>query len=545
MGEETTTVAGEGFAYTFDHERGTLSSIEVDGREYLQRGPLLNAYRVPISNEVVGWGAAESDEWFELGLDDLERKVESVEATEVADGVTRVEIRTFATGADSEAGFDVSYLYHVLGTGDVLLGVRAVPNEALRRGISHWLPKVGVQMELADEFEELSWYGEGPQENYPDRDDGTKVGTYRSSVTEEFTRYVRPQDYGNKTEVRWSELSDGDGAGLTAFGYPDLNVSAHDVANLDRALFDYQLEERDGVLFNLDHAVSGVGGTPVQALPEYRVVPDSPFEFVVGIRPRTADDAAPDELARRRLPYAFAATNTFGQFEAKYDADSGRIEASAVVRNAGGQRETIDAPLTIGGEAVDSREITLDAGDKTDVSFEYDAGDAGVFEVAIGDVEPALFTVPEKSLAGEWQFRKGNDESWVDPGYDDSGWQTVELPANWEDHSDYTDDQVYGWYRKTIEIPEEWDGNALEIPMGRIDDVDETFLNGQKIGQTGTFPENGYETAWNVTRRYVASADQINFGGENVVAVRVYDGTGGGGLHGGPLGPITAVRSDE
>ncbi|WP_247004365.1 beta-galactosidase small subunit [Halosolutus gelatinilyticus] len=542
---EQTTIDGPDFEYTFDADLGTLSSLEADGREFLARGPLLNVWRTPISNEVVDWGAAEADEWYELGLDRLEHEVESFEVDDVADGVTRVEIETLASAPDVDAAFETTYLYHVFGTGDVLLGVRAVPNDAVRRGVTNWLPRVGVQLEVPDEFAELSWHGNGPVETYPDRNNGTKIDTYAGPVAEQYVPYVRPQEYGNKTDVRWATLAASDDAELAAFGHPDINVSAHDVANLDRALFEYQLEERDGVLFTVDHAVTGVGGTPVQARSEHRVVPDGPFEFVVGFRPRTGDEPSPMALSRRRLPYAFASTNPIGDFEAEFDEADGTITASAVVRNAGAEPERIDVPLTVNGEVTSSRTVDLEPGEKTSVSFEYDAPETGVLEVSVGDEQPLLFTVPRLSLEGEWRFREGDDPAWAEPAYDDGDWEVVEVPANWEDHSDYTENDVFGWYRRSIEIPESWAGYALEIPVGAIDDVDETFLNGEKIGQTGTFPENGYETAWSESRRYAVEPSTVEFGGENVIAIRVYDGGGGGGLHSGPLGPIEAVPADD
>jgi len=139
------------------------------------------------------------------------------------------------------------------------------------------------------------------------------------------------------------------------------------------------------------------------------------------------------------------------------------------------------------------------------------------------------------NLAGDWQFQTGDDDAWSDPSFDDSGWETVQVPANWEDHSDYTDDGVFGWYRKTVTVPEDWDGQDVTLQVGMIDDVDETFVNGTKVGQTGTFPENEYETAWDVPREYTISAENVDFGGENVVAIRVYDGSSSGGLYEGPL----------
>lgn len=143
-------------------------------------------------------------------------------------------------------------------------------------------------------------------------------------------------------------------------------------------------------------------------------------------------------------------------------------------------------------------------------------------------------------LEGTWQFHEGNDMDWAAPDYDDSNWERVELPANWEDHSGYTEDQVFGWYRKSITIPESWKdyGKSLIVPVGKIDDVDQTFFNGTEIGQTGSFPEDGFSTAWTEPRKYSVSAENINYGGENTIAIRVYDDSSGGGLYEGPLGPI-------
>ncbi|WP_225335345.1 family 16 glycoside hydrolase [Halomicrobium urmianum] len=151
--------------------------------------------------------------------------------------------------------------------------------------------------------------------------------------------------------------------------------------------------------------------------------------------------------------------------------------------------------------------------------------------------EPAFtVTVGQRlNLAGDWQFQTGDDAGWSDPSFDDSGWETVELPDHWEDHSDYTDAEAFGWYRKTVTVPESWEDRDVTLQAGMIDDVDETFVNGTRVGQTGTFPENGYDTAWDAPREYTVSGETIDYGGENVVAIRVYDGDGPGGLYEGPL----------
>lgn len=149
----------------------------------------------------------------------------------------------------------------------------------------------------------------------------------------------------------------------------------------------------------------------------------------------------------------------------------------------------------------------------------------------------ALTVVVGRDLTGEWLFKRGDESGWSRPDLDASDWESVELPAHWEDHSDYTDPEAYGWLRKTVTIPESWEGRGVRATLGKFDDVDETFFNGEKIGQTGSFPadEDGYQNAWDTVREYSVSSDAINYGGENVIAIRGYDGNGDGGLWEGPL----------
>ncbi len=133
-------------------------------------------------------------------------------------------------------------------------------------------------------------------------------------------------------------------------------------------------------------------------------------------------------------------------------------------------------------------------------------------------------------VRGEWQFNKGDDTLWKNPEFNDSAWQTVKLPANWEDHSNYTDDNVYGWFRRELTIPADFNGKDIVINMGKIDDADETFFNGVKVGGLGQFPPN-YVSAWDIARHYKVPHEIIHYGGKNKIAVRVFDGIQGGGIY--------------
>jgi hypothetical protein len=153
-------------------------------------------------------------------------------------------------------------------------------------------------------------------------------------------------------------------------------------------------------------------------------------------------------------------------------------------------------------------------------------------EVAPAIVAPQIDPIP---LRGAWRFRAGDDARYAAHEIDDTTWEPIPVPRTWESsgHPGY---DGFAWYRTrfTLPIPSpERSGGLVAIPaaleLGRIDDTDETFVNGVKVGQTGTFPP-GYRGAWEAFRRYVIPEGVLHWGGENTIAIRVYDGGGAGGL---------------
>ena len=133
-------------------------------------------------------------------------------------------------------------------------------------------------------------------------------------------------------------------------------------------------------------------------------------------------------------------------------------------------------------------------------------------------------------VRGEWKFSKGDDTLWKSPDFNDRSWQTVNLPATWEETSNYTQDNVYGWYRRELTISADLKGKDIVINVGKIDDADETYFNGVRVGGLGHFPPN-YTTAWDLIRQYKIPANIIHYGGKNIIAVRVFDGIQGGGIY--------------
>ncbi len=135
-----------------------------------------------------------------------------------------------------------------------------------------------------------------------------------------------------------------------------------------------------------------------------------------------------------------------------------------------------------------------------------------------------------------WLFKTGDDSSFKNVNYDDSNWKTIDVPADWENEG-YPDYDGYAWYRVHLKV----DKKLLSIKdylllVGKIDDRDESFLNGVKVGGMGQFPPN-MTTEWNSQRIYKIPPGLLKE--ENVIAVRVHDNIYDGGIWGGTLGIFT------
>ncbi len=197
--------------------------------------------------------------------------------------------------------------------------------------------------------------------------------------------------------------------------------------------------------------------------------------------------------------------------------------------------------LYVDGKTVNSRTTSIEPATSTNVVFEHKFPQTErIYKIAMGsgkDIRQCgSIAVPKIVLTGKWRFHKGDSLAWKEPDLDDNDWQEVRLPAIWERHSKYQEDPAYGWYRKKVYIPanrRDIDADII-LTLGKIDDVDETFFNGEKIGGMGQLPPR-YKTASSKLREYLIPKDVIRYGQENSIAVRVYDGGGDGGVSSGPL----------
>ena len=277
-GADAVTLSGKDFRYTVDKATGSLTSMRVRGTELLRSGPVLDAWRAPISNETYNWGTAEGELWRAAGLDRLRTTVGSVT---VEPGTVTVT-STVAAPDRPDASFAQTMTYRVDGAGTIRLAHHVSPRGAVRT--LPYLARIGVQLAVPDTFQRFAWYGRGAQESYVDRKEGTPIGVYKSTVDGQYVDYYRPQDHGNHTDTRWALLTDGRTGGLLVAGATDVSVTPYD--DLDRAAYPFELQRNPGwVTLHADHAATGVGDTPNPVRERYQVQQDVDHSYDLVIRP--------------------------------------------------------------------------------------------------------------------------------------------------------------------------------------------------------------------------------------------------------------------
>lgn len=149
----------------------------------------------------------------------------------------------------------------------------------------------------------------------------------------------------------------------------------------------------------------------------------------------------------------------------------------------------------------------------------------------------------EINLEGLWEFNLGDDLSWKENTFNDENWKKITVPSKWET-AGYPDYDGFAWYRKSFIPDVSLAKKKLVLLLGKIDDIDQCYINGELIGSTGNFkvtPKNNvFDNEWQEMRGYYIPDNILKFdGSENTIAVRVYDGFVDGGIYQGPIGITT------
>jgi beta-galactosidase len=239
---------------------GSITSLKWKGTTILTEGPDMNIWRTPTDNDGIRNRPTQDGkpmtEWLKIGLNELQLDHQSVQLEEVEDGVNLVIDKTYSPKfSDSKVQFQQRWSFHedgVVVVDNVLDAETTLPT----------LPRVGVALQTVAGFEQVEWYGRGPQENYIDRNVGTKIGHYRGTVDAQYYPYILPQENGNKTDVRWFSLSNGDcTVTFTAEDTMEFSVGHYTADDLFSSYHTNELidKKRAETIVTIDHKQRGLG----------------------------------------------------------------------------------------------------------------------------------------------------------------------------------------------------------------------------------------------------------------------------------------------
>ena len=289
-------ITGDKFAVIVSTEGGSLGSFRYAGKELMGSPLVPNFWRVPIDNDIGNGMPKRHGIWRTAWP---KGRVKKATAEQVKPQVVRILV-------EAELGVKncpYACTYTVYGNGDIVVessidaGSLDLPE----------LPRFGMQMMIPGQFDTMSWYGRGPHETYWDRKTGAAVGVYSGKVKELTHAYVRPQENGNKSDVRWAALTNDKGSGLLVVGVPVVDVSAwpYTMEQLENAKHIHELpEDFHSITLNIDYKQMGVGGDDswgARTHPEY-MLPAGKYSYRFILRPYTTEMGDIDEAARRVLP---------------------------------------------------------------------------------------------------------------------------------------------------------------------------------------------------------------------------------------------------
>lgn len=273
-------MSGDNFSATFNTLTGALCGLNYDGKQIIADGSklALDAFRAYLNNDAWVYGG-----WFANGLYNLKHKVLSYKEFNDADGrkILSFTVESQApnggkmvggngnsTGTytidESEATpfgpddfkFVTNQVWTVNPDGSIELNSVITSNNP-----SVILPRLGYSVQIPRNLDTYTYYGRGPQENYNDRKTGQFVGRYSSKVADQYTDYTRPQSNGNREEVRWAALTDGNsGAVFIAPQMMSATAIPYSEMELFAANHPYKLPDSKATTLHLDLGVTGLGG---------------------------------------------------------------------------------------------------------------------------------------------------------------------------------------------------------------------------------------------------------------------------------------------
>lgn len=249
-------VEGQDFSITCDKETGLITSYKAGGNELLQEPIRPNFWRAPTDNDFGNRMEQRCAVWRNAGKNP---ELQSIEVIDELGHIVSLQAKFYLP----EVRSDLTLTYTMNGQGELRINYHFAPGI---KGLPE-IPRIGMSFELPKQYQNVAYYGRGPHENYCDRFTSAFVGIYENTVEEQYFAYIRPQENGYRTDVRWLELTNNEGKGIKVTGEPLIGFSAlhfknEDFDQLTKTNRKHTIDMKPGelVTLNIDYKQQGVGG---------------------------------------------------------------------------------------------------------------------------------------------------------------------------------------------------------------------------------------------------------------------------------------------
>ncbi len=292
-------IKGHNFTLTFSKVNGKLTSWIVNNEELIQSEPKLNFFKPMIDNHKQEYEGL----WHPAHLQIMQEHFRTLKVETSADSVSITTTSIIAPPV-FDFGMRCTYRYQINTQGHL-----NVELSGERYGdYPHVIPVIGLDLGINGNFDQVSYYGRGPGENYLDSCQANIIDVYNTNVADMFENYPFPQNNGNRQNVRWASLTNRQGNGLLVKPQQEINFSAwfYTNQNLHEAQHTIELEKSGFITLNLDHQVMGLGSNSwgSEVLDTYRVYMDQ-FRYGLTLVPVQLGDCRTSSIAKHDFDNAF------------------------------------------------------------------------------------------------------------------------------------------------------------------------------------------------------------------------------------------------
>ena len=272
--DTTLTIENDAFRVVFDKESGKLTSYVANGEELLAEPLEPNFWRAITDNDA----KTSHDAKWQNAVKDA--KVTGFSVFQEEKKVIITVNMTMPSAADSQ----YASTFTVYSDGNVLVRSTLMPNSSMNN-----LLRVGMRLQMPAGYENMQWYGRGESDSYWDRKWGYDIGVYDSTVSEQYTDFVKPQETGNKTDTRWLAITNESGNGLLFDAQDAIEVSAlhYTQEDMEQAKHPYNMEGTENTVVTIDQYQMGLGSGSCgpETLEQYTLPTDRSYTYQFRMKP--------------------------------------------------------------------------------------------------------------------------------------------------------------------------------------------------------------------------------------------------------------------